>query len=228
MKVTRELIEKYHAGKCTPEEMLMVEEWLLDDEAEEEFIAPKATDRKTLRDAIWEDLQAEIKSFEPEKTSISKSSFSVRSIPFWKLAVAAAAVFILGTFLYNSKQQASVDEVFVLKNSSDTTNKNVSESLYTISLAPKSNIEIDNSTGNIDFCGAVLINPKRDIEFTIQGTCAAPDEQKEKLFLKKGQNYIALNYNSPENENEMIILEEGSLTSLPPVVKRQLMEQFNI
>lgn len=228
MKVTRELIEKYHAGKCTPEEMLIVEEWLLDDEAEEEFTAPKASDKETLRDTIWADLQAEIKPNEQEILPINRSAFSVKTIPFFKPAIAAAAILVLGFFLYTTKQQNELNEVFVLQNASDTTNKNVSESLYTISLAPKSNIEIDNSTGNIDFCGAVLINPKQDIEFTIQGTCAKADEQKEKLFLKKGQNYIALNYNSPDNENEMVILEEGSLTSLPPVVKRQLMDQFNI
>ncbi|HEV7381946.1 MAG TPA: hypothetical protein VGN64_19245, partial [Dyadobacter sp.] len=208
--------------------MLMVEEWLLDDQADEEFVAPKAVDREILRDTIWQDIQNEIKPAEPDEISFTKPFSYNKIIAFRRSAVAAAAILLLGTFLYTVKQQEAVNEVFVLQNSSDTTNKNVSESLYTISLGPKSNIEIDNSTGNIDFCGAVLINPKKDIEFTIQGTCAKADEPKEKLFLRKGQNYIALNYNSSENENEMIILEEGSLTSLPPVVKRQLMDQFNI
>jgi hypothetical protein len=228
MKVTRELIERYHTGKCTPEEIQMVEEWLLDDEAEEKFEANNAQDYHSLRDEIWNDLQSEINPVNPEslKTQKANSHFTITRL--WKSAVAAAAAIAVGILLYNTKQQTVSEDVFVLANSSDTINKNASESLYTISLAPKSNIEIDNSTGNIDFCGAVLINPKRDIEFTIQGTCTTPEETREKRVLKKGQNYIALNYSSQENKSEMVILEEGSLTSLPPVMKRQLLDQFNI
>ena len=31
MKVDQKLIEKYHLNQCTPEERILVEEWLVDD-----------------------------------------------------------------------------------------------------------------------------------------------------------------------------------------------------
>jgi hypothetical protein len=89
-------------------------------------------------------------------------------------------------------------------------------------------VEINNHTGSIDFCGAMMINTKQDIEFTIKGACASPARKNEKVTLKKGLNYIALNYSSSGKANEVIILEEGSLMGLPPLVQRQLMVQFNI
>ena len=80
----------------------------------------------------------------------------------------------------------------------------------------------------MDFCGAVLINPKEDIELTFQGTCANPAQNREKVSLKKGQNYIALNYGGNAQTGEVIVVEEGAMASLPPLVLKQLMHQFNI
>jgi hypothetical protein len=223
MRITRELIEKYHEGNCTPEEMKAVENWLLDDDADQEFVLPNAESKEKIQDEIWNAINPSAPA--PEK--LIRPTF-LDSNPFWRPAVAAAAILVLGFTLFNIKYPAFNSEVIVLKNASDTFNKDVNESRYTISLGPKSNIEINNNTGSIDFCGAVMINPKEDIEFTIQGTCVNPTEQKETMTLKKGLNYIALNYSSHENDSEMIILEEGALMGLPPQVQRQLMSQFNI
>ncbi|MCE7043306.1 hypothetical protein [Dyadobacter sp. CY312] len=221
MHITRELIEKYHAGNCTPDEIKAVEDWLFSDEAEEQFMLPDGEIKGKIQDEIWNEINP--------ATPVSRSNYTFFNSPhFWRPAVAAAAVLVLGTTLFNIKYPAFNNEVIVLKNASETINKDVNESRYTISLGPKSNIEINNNTGSIDFCGAVMINPKEDIEFTIQGTCSNPNEQKETMTLRKGLNYIALNYSSHENDSEMIILEEGSLMGLPPLVQRQLMSQFNI
>ena len=35
MKISKELIEKYHHGHCTEEEKAAVEDWLLSDDADE-------------------------------------------------------------------------------------------------------------------------------------------------------------------------------------------------
>jgi len=223
MHVTRELIEKYHEGNCTPEEVKAVEDWLFSDEAEEQFMLPEGESKEKIQDEIWNEINPATPT--PEKRN-APTLFETN--PFWRPAVAAAAVIVLGITLFNIKYPAFNNEVIVLKNASETINKDVNESRYTISLGPKSNIEINNNTGSIDFCGAVMINPKEDIEFTIQGTCANPNEQKETMTLKKGLNYIALNYSSHDSDSEMIILEEGSLMGLPPLVQRQLMSQFNI
>jgi len=223
MDITRELIEKYHDGNCTPAEIKAVEDWLFSDGADEQFVTPVGENKETIQNDIWNEINPV--DAVHEKTS-NFSIFTLNSR--WFPAAAAAILAILGITVFSLKYHSAGSQVIVIRNTSETINKDVNESRYTISLSPKSNIEIDNETGNIDFCGAVMINPKQDIKFTIQGSCANFKEQKETMVLKKGLNYIALNYSSPENNNEMIILEEGSLMGLPPLVKRQLMNQFDI
>lgn len=223
MKVTKELIEKYHDDACTPEEMKAVEDWLLSDELNEEFVIPEGDNRESLREEIWSEVRNVLPKQEPKPIFLF---FTRRD--WWRPAVAAAAVLIIGISLFNFKNTASKSGVIVAQNASDTINKDIHDSQYTISLGPNSNIEINHSTGSIDFCGAVMINPKQDIEFTIQGSCVIPYDQQETMTLKKGLNYIALNYSSLDNKKEMVILEEGALMGLPPLVQRQLMNQFNI
>lgn len=221
MKVTKELIEKYHDGDCTPEEIQAVEDWLLNDELDEEFVLPEGTMKESIQEEIWNEVRTVIPQPEKQPTFFQRNNW-------WRPAVAAAAVLVIGINLFNFKNPKSQSEVLVAQNASATINKDIHESRYTISLGPKSNIEINHQTGNIDFCGALMINPKQDIEFTIQGTCAMPNNQRETMTLKKGLNYIALNYSSPDNYKEMVILEEGALMGLPPLMQRQLMNQFNI
>jgi len=223
MDITRELIEKYHDGKCTPAEMKAVEDWLFSDGTDERYETPIGENKDSIENEIWNGINPD--NATTEKTN-NFSIFKLNSR--WFPAAAAAILVILEITVFSLKYHSAGSQVIVIRNTSETINKDVNESRYTISLSPKSNIEIDNQTGNIDFCGAVMINPKQDIKFTIQGSCANFREQKETMILKKGLNYIALNYSSPENDNEMIILEEGSLMGLPPLLKRQLMNQFNI
>lgn len=225
MKVSRELIEKYHEGLCSAAEKEAVENWLFNDQAEEELLLPQ--DEKIRRQTdIWNEI-ASILPAEDHEFPIPKST--VKVIPLWKrVAAAAVALMVLGSGLYFFKQSFAQPEIIVMSNPSGSMNKNLNEKEYTISVGPKSNIEINNVTGNLDFCGTVMINPKKDIELTIQGICSKNADPGEKMVLKKGLNYIALNYSSPANASEMIILEEGSMVGLPPLVMKQLLHQFNI
>jgi hypothetical protein len=148
--------------------------------------------------------------------------------PFWRQAAAFLLISLAGFAAFYLKTRDAESGVIVVNNVSETVNQNLHENAYSLSVGPKSNVEINNETGRIDFCGAMMINPNRDIELTIQGTCARPDEKSAKMLLKKGQNYIALNYGSAANPNEVIILPPGSLAGLPPLMQRQLMIQFDI
>jgi len=224
MTVSKELIEKYHDGTCSAQEKLLVENWLFSEELEENPEFATNEDRDKLETEMW----TEISSILPQKEEQSRKVKEV-IFPLWK-QIAAAAVFagtIGGGFIYQKSLPIQPDIVF-MDNQSDTINKDLNAKEYTISVGPKSNVEINNETGIIDFCGAMMINPKKDIEFTLQGKCVNPSNNTEKIFLKKGQNYIALNYRNASNSDEVIILEEGSMMGLPPLIMKQLIQQFNI
>ncbi|GAB3250991.1 hypothetical protein GCM10027347_09140 [Larkinella harenae] len=219
MKISRELIEKYHRGQCTPDEQQAVEAWLFDDDTTPDpvLLLPVGESKFTVQQEMWQDIEKVLPSRQ-------KKSFSVT---YWRQAAAVLLFFLAGATFFFLHNQTESRGIIVVTNTSETANKDLHESAYSISVGPKSNVEIDTQTGRIDFCGAMMINPKHDIELTIQGVCTQPDEKSEKVVLKKGQNYIALNYGTTAT-NEVIVLPQGSLTGLPPLMQRQLMMQFDI
>ncbi|QHV95137.1 hypothetical protein [Spirosoma endbachense] len=223
MKISKELIEKYHNGHCSPEEIKAVEAWLFDDEftTEPTLPFPFGESKTRIQDDMWEEISTVLPS---RRKPTVQFFFS----PFWRQAAAILLLALAGLSAYFVKNQATDSGVIVVNNVSATTNQDLQESAYSLSIGPKSNVEINNETGRIEFCGAVMINPKRDLELTIQGSCTRPDKAIEKMTLKKGQNYIALNYGNSSNDNEVIILSQGSLSGLPPLMQRHLMRQFNI
>ena len=217
MQISKELLEKYHDGMCSAEEKKAVEDWLFSDESTDELALPAGGDKLAMQHEMW----AEIASVLPEKGQN-------RIRPLWRQVAASAAVFVLVGSGWYFLQKSGSQDIIKLNNTSETVNKNVQSNDFSISVGPKSNVEINSETGVIDFCGAMMINPKEDIEFTIQGTCENPTDNKEKVILKKGLNYYALNYSSNANSNEVIVLEEGAVMSLPPLVMKQLLHQFDI
>ncbi|MET7253941.1 hypothetical protein [Dyadobacter fermentans] len=225
MKISKELIEKYHHGRCTDEEKAAVEGWLLNDDAEETMEWRLPEEKTALQSEMWDEIAAMLPS--SAETPVPKVERAImRSL--WKPAVAACLLAVLGSVAYSLKHESASQKVIFLNNSSGTENKALHQKEFTLSIAPKSNVAINSKTGIMDFCGAVLINPKEDIELTFQGTCANPALNREKVSLKKGQNYIALNYGSNAQTGEVIVVEEGAMASLPPLVLKQLMHQFNI
>lgn len=223
MTISKELIEKYHNGQCSPEEMKAVETWLFDDEFSSEPTVPLSIgESKTrIQDDMWEEISTVLPSQQ-------KPTVQFFFIPYWRQAAAIFLISLTGAVAYYFTKPAADNGVVVVNNVSESANKDLHESAYSLTVGPKSNVEIDNVSGRIEFCGTMMINPKRDIELTIQGTCARPDKASEKLVLKKGENYIALNYGNTTNANEVIILPQGSLNGLPPLMQRHLMMQFNI
>lgn len=225
MKISKELIEKYHHGRCTDEEKAAVEGWLLNDDAEETMEWRLPEEKTALQSEMWDEIAAMLPS--SAETPVPKVERAIM-LSLWKPAVAACLLAVLGSVAYSLKHESASQKVIFLNNSSGTENKALHEKEFTLSIAPKSNVAINSKTGIMDFCGAVLINPKEDIELTFQGTCANPALNREKVSLKKGQNYIALNYGSNAQTGEVIVVEEGAMASLPPLVLKQLMHQFNI
>ncbi|CAG5003371.1 hypothetical protein DYBT9275_03137 [Dyadobacter sp. CECT 9275] len=223
MKVSKELIEKYHEGKCSPEESTLVENWLLDDD-ETTYVFPElSASKEEIRLEIWGD----IKSVLPSEIKKSESRvFQVRSVQW--AAAASIAVFILAFISLNRTDKSHYSRTNISSvNRSESLNREILSDDFTISLGPQSNVRINPGTGLVDFCGTLKISPKKDMSLSFNDVCTDTKGNTEKMSFKKGETYIALNYRH-EKTNEVIVMEEKLLMGLPPVLKRQIMDQFNI
>lgn len=223
MRVSKELIEKYHKGECTPEESAMVENWLLDDDIEIEIFLPKNLQKEDAKAEMWENIASSI-PFSKGKNKFRYVNFS--EFNRFGLTAAASVLLLIGfSFLMVkiNKKESNVTSV----NTSLSENKEIDSKDYTISLGPESNARIDANTGLIDFCGTILISPKKDIDLSFKDICTTTKRNTGKMNFKKGETYIALNYRN-NKDNELIVMDEKLLMGLPPIVKRQIMDQFNI
>jgi len=219
MRITRKLIEKYHQGLCTPEERSEVEAWLFDDtRPDAELPSDDSIRTLALQEEIWDGLT---ESISPGK---GKTPLSSNSFPWGR----AAAVLLLAAGLAFYLVPEFKPGIMVVSNTSSTLNKDLEKREYSIMLGPLSDISIDEHAGRINLCGTVMILPKQDMELTIRDACAKAGKPAEKITLKKGQNYFALNYGSGSDMHGIMVLHREALNGLPPLVQRQLMRQFNI
>ncbi|SEJ27716.1 hypothetical protein SAMN04487995_3916 [Dyadobacter koreensis] len=218
MEVSKELIEKYHSGKCSPEESAMVENWLLDDDSEFETALPENLNKEKVKAEMWDEISSSLPSANHK---------IVNSRQGWLYFAAAASIVILLTVSIFEFKPHNKKAVLSSANIPVSTNKEIHSSDYTISLAPESNASINSESGLIDFCGAILISPKKDILLSFNDVCDNTKSNTGKMNFKKGETYIALNFGN-KKDNELIVMDEKLLMGLPPMVKRQIMDQFNI
>ena len=223
MRVSKELIDKYHDGKCTPEEMAMVEHWLMNDDMPAD-IFPENVDKEALKEEIWQEVSSVLPSNKKYKTDYIPRKF------IWTGAVAASFLICLSYYILNDKDtdyKKTTASIINSTNHSATVNQEVLARDFTISLGPESNVRVNSSTGVVNFCGAMKFSPSKDIKLSFKDICTNESVNSKQIGFKKGETYIALNYLN-EQKNELIIMNENALMELPPLLKRQLMDQFNI
>lgn len=218
MKVSKELIEKYHSGQCSPEESDMVENWLLDDETELETTLPEGLKKEDLKAEMWHEIASSLPSADKKIINFHKHRL------FLSAAASAAVLLLVSLFVFKQHTRQTIASA---ANTPAPANKEINSLDYTISLAPESNASIDSESGLIDFCGAILISPKKDVRLSFNDVCDDSRGNTEKINFKKGETYIALNYRN-NRDSALIVMDEKLLMGLPPMVKRQIMDQFNI
>lgn len=215
MKVSKELIEKYHSDNCTAEERDMVEAWLFSEESEEELELPFLENKADHKMEMWAEIQSALPQEKAQKTTITP-------LKTWYKAIAACMILGLfgrGLYQFLSRDNIPVAHHVSVNNTSSLEIKHIDSKGYQIAIGPNSLATINDHTGMIDFSGSILISPKRDIELMLEGS-------NEKYSFKMGQTYIAMNDKS--GREKMIIVNERSLNDLPPALQKQLITQFNI
>ena len=110
MKITKENIERYHQGKCSPEEQRIVEQWLDSEELEMSF--PENADINAIGDRGWKRISSRYHiNVQPDPVLVPKLR-SYRMI--WQIAacmtllLGAATFYYLNTDLKNSENNAAI------------------------------------------------------------------------------------------------------------------------
>lgn len=223
MKISKELIEKYHLGLCSEEERKAVEEWLFEDSFEEPLKLPPGENKDVHRKQIWEGIAPVLP---PQTDSRSKLlPFSRRAA--LRIAAAVAMLLLAWTFIA-SPRSSSVQAIIEADNQSDVENKEINSGLYTLALGPRTNVRIDPSQETMEFCGTLSFTPSEDITMKIVGECPKGQPPHTVMDLKGGASYIAFSYHDDRHKTELIVVEENQLKILPPIIQKQLIAQFNI
>lgn len=200
MKVTKALIEKYHEGRCLPEEIAAVESWLTNDQADDAtVIFADDTARETMKRMIWQ----EVRPARP---------FYKRYLPLLS-AAAAVLLFVAFRFLLPVTDTAVITAV------------NSNNPGFTIELGKESKASFQQDT--ISFHGTIKIISTKNLDLLFHTTCKDGTTRTKSIHINEGESYIALHYKDKES-SEMLVINENMLFELPPVIKNQLSEQFKI
>jgi len=215
MKVNPLLIEKYHHGECTAEERRVVEEWLFDDTTDDQLVLPEGESKDDYKRDIWNGIETIL----PVSAAAEKPASSTPASTVWPKAIAAilvAALLAIGFYQLPSSMQP---HLIAVDNSSSMEVQHLDSRGYLITVGPKTQAKINYKTGVIDFSGSLLLSPKMDVELIFYG-------DDEKVSFKMGQTYILLKDKS--GRDKMIVVNERNLLDLPPVIQKQVVNEFNI
>lgn len=214
MKINQDLIEKYQRGECSTAECRLVEEWLFAEDFTEELELPITEHKADHKTSIWEGIQAVLPADLPaQKTPV---------LMFWKGAIAASLfIGLMGIAIYHLVYRADnlSSQVLSVDNTETLHVRHMDSDEGDIAVGPNTLAKINYKEGTADLSGSMLISPKKDMQLIFKGS-------QEKISLKSGQTYIILN--SKTGTDKMIVVTERNLMDLPPVLQKQIINQFSI
>jgi hypothetical protein len=219
MKISNELIEKYHHNECTQEEIDLIESWLFSGESDEALQLPLGEDKAAHKSGMWMEIE-KILPAENIAPAAQKKHFLHSS--FWSGAIAASLVIVvMAIAFYTLYRPKSIEEPpFVMVNNTSAIEiRHIESNGYHISVGTNTSTKINNETGIVDLTGSLLIRPKKDIQLSFQGI-------KDKMVFKAGQTYIILK--GDDGNDKIIVVNEKNIMDLPPMLQKQIINEFQI
>lgn len=218
MKISKDLIEKYHRNECSQEESDAVETWLFSSDSDEALQLPLGESKTVHKAEIWKDIESILPA---QDVPVQQLKPNVKR-PFWLGAAAASLVIgisLLVSYTWIKRQNPPMTELLSINNTSSVHVRQVEESGYRLSIGTNTSAVIDNLSGVVDLHGCMLISPKRDIELSFEGS-------DKKVTFKSGQSYIVLK--GKDGHDKVFIVSEKNLIDLPPVLQKQIINEFKI
>jgi len=229
MKIDYKILERYHLNQCTPEERLLVEQWLDEDLADFESPFSAADEKQKVQNEIWAELNnfIDTEAQSPAASSTPLPSDTVaadlidikpkRLISFKQLCIAAAVIVIIGSALVTFKSTHQISDA-IFDNSANAQLKYIEKNNYELILGRHASARVNLNTGVFDTSGDMMLIPKKDFLFSFS-------ESSEKKKLKNGETYFVIE--SPST-GKPIIISKTEMTFLAPTIQNQLKMQFNI
>jgi hypothetical protein len=216
MKISKELIEQYHRGQCSQEECDAVEFWLFSGDSDEALQLPLTEDKLVHKAEIWKEIERII-PHTPVSPTLERKG--IHRYSFWTGAIAASLLLAIISVTAYYITRAEQDIPLIAVNNSSVDVRQVEASAYNISIGPNTSARIDNNSGIVNLSGSLLISPKKDITLQFEGS-------EENIVFKAGQTYIVLK--GEDGNDKVIIINEKNIMDLPPVLQKQIINEFKI
>lgn len=217
MKVSKDLLERYHQGLCSPDEQKTVEQWLLDDDDDSHF-PDHLPDKNLVKEEIWQQVQSDTIMADP-----SDLSTIVRKKPKKTYWAAAAAIVLLVTSLFVFRNGKGPDSTVVQSRKM----KGLNTELFDIEFGNESRATFDRENEMVDFCGIIKITPKKSMKLSFSNYCGNHEELKREMHVTGGTTYFALDLKN-NHHTELLVMNEDLLFELPPLLRNSLIKQFGI
>lgn len=227
MNINKDLIEKYHRNACSTEERDAVEAWLFSNHTDEGLQLPLGESKAAHKADIWKGIEdflpAEDLSPVPQakEIPIKMPAADKPKLNFWMGAVAATVMIGLsglGIIQLQKNRTQNEPALVSINNTSTIKVHHLEVSDYSLSVGTNTSAKIDNLTGVVNLAGSILFSPKKDITLSFEGS-------PKKITFKKDQTYIIL---KGKEGTEQIIVSEKNMMDLPPVLQKQIINEFDI
>ncbi|ACT91948.1 hypothetical protein [Dyadobacter fermentans] len=203
-----DLLDKYFAGQCTPEEASQVERWL---------DRPAPNEKRLLRQS-WRGIHAHIRAG------------AIRPFGPWTSYLAAASVLLL---MVAGVVWTSIPRHLELRNTSRTYDAFDARGLQ-LRLPPQATARVDlgmvSHSADLVFCGDVRIHNAsgNDVRMKLNLQCAEGDPANHStvLTVRKDRRYVAFRYHF--KSDEVVVVEEDRLFDLPLPLQQKALKALKI
>lgn len=163
MRITPELLERYHLGDCTDQEVRAVEAWLKNTEDEESSLSEKDLD--VMSNRIWQSLSSDI----PKNSS---TTYPWKRTFHYGIAACLTALGVFSFIYWNTCAWNTPDQPMAFNNPDVQRVEYVQTALFGLALLGKSNVvgasNDCKATASITFSGHGKIRNLADRPITLQ------------------------------------------------------------
>lgn len=212
MKISKELLQRYELGQCSPEEEHVVRQWLDSNDWEDDSYEDIQVNDEVGKD-MWSNITSHIEhTVEPSIPLIQKrrGTNTLR----WLSAAALLALFLgLSCFFYSRSQDHQIELT------------NMREGLmwmrkdcFDLALQENSSIKINLRSDNILLSGSMFLKPKCNLSLYDR-------ENKMSFDFIEGETYYIA---KDPDTNKLVVFRQSEILFLPPILQRHLKRQFPI
>ncbi|NGM63355.1 hypothetical protein G5B30_15705 [Sphingobacterium sp. SGG-5] len=220
MKVSKELLEKYHSGYCNDQEKVLVETWLYTEDDDTGIIPLDEAQKNTLKHEIWDTVESE--TIKASRTSKVTHRANLSSKFYWSAAAAVILVCCGAAFMLSHNNV--IKEYTVTPHNISTP---IVQGPVHMFLGQGSTAFFDSDADRVDFCGLVKITPKTNIKIAFAARCEKSGPLQKEVFMTEGKTYFALDLKDAYQE-ELLVMSEDHIYELPPLVRNAIRAQFGI